>query len=157
MRVVDEKGGQLGVMSLGEALFRSRQKGLDLVEVAANATPPVCKIINFKKFLYQEEKKDKAGRKKAKKQETKEIRFTPFIAQNDFNIRINKAKDFLAEGNRVKLSVKFMGRQITRKEFGYELLNKASIALKDVGQVEDQPKWLGKILLLSLKPIKNKI
>lgn len=155
--MVDEKGEQAGVMSLDEALFRSRQKGLDLVEVASNATPPVCKIINFKKFLYQEEKKAKAGKKKANKQETKEIRFTPFIAQNDFNIRINKAKNFLTEGNRVKLSVKFMGRQITRKEFGYELLNKASTALKDISQVEDQPKWLGKILLLNLKPIKNKI
>lgn len=127
---------------------------MDLVEVAANANPPVCKIIDFKKFRYQEEKKAKEGRKKTVKQETKEIRFTPFIAENDFNIRIQRAKEFLNQGNRVKLTVKFMGRQLAHKEFGYDLLKKASSNLISIAKIEDQPKWLGKMLILAVTPFK---
>lgn len=155
LRVLDEKGVQLGVMSRDEALFRARQAGLDLVEVAPEAKPPVCKIIDFKKFKYQEDKKQKAGQKKAKASETKEIRFTPFIAKNDFDIRLKRAREFLGEGDKVRLTVKFMGRQITKKQFGYELLNKALTNLKDLAVVEVEPKWQGRLLMMVLKPIKK--
>lgn len=127
---------------------------MDVVEVAEKANPPVVKIIDFKKFKYQEDKKQRAGRKKAVRQDTKEIRFTPFIALNDFNIRINKAKEFLKEGNRIRLTVKFVGRQITRKEFGYNLLKKAIKLLKDSASLESEPKWQGRNLTASLKPLK---
>jgi len=153
--VVDEKGNALGVMPLGEALFKSRQVGLDLVEVAPEAKPPVCKIIDFKKFKYQEDKKQKAGSRKNKQSETKEIRFTPFIAQNDFDTRIKKTREFLESGDKARLTVKFLGRQITRKQFGYELLQKAVDSLKDVSKVETEPKWQGKILVILLAPIKR--
>lgn len=142
-------------MPTQEALFKARQKGLDLVEVAGKANPPVCKIIDFKKFKYQENKKQRQGKKKGIKQTTKGIRFTPFIAVNDFNIRVERAKEFLKEGHRVKLTVKFVGRQITRKQFGYELLEKAKEALKDYGKIGENPKWQGKLLFINLAPIKK--
>ena len=155
MRVVDEKGEQLGVVPIGEALFKARQAGLDLVEVAPEAKPPVCKIINFKKFKYQEDKKARAGSKKSKQSETKEVRFTPFIAQNDFDIRVKRAKEFLEDGDKVRLSVKFLGRQITRRQFGYDLLNRVNQQLKDITKVESEPKWQGRILMMVLAPIKK--
>ncbi len=155
VRVVDEKGKQLGVLPLQEALFTAKQKELDLVEVAPNAKPPVCKIIDFKKFKYQESKKEQAGKKKSKKQDIKEIRFTPFIAENDFRMRVERAKEFLKEGDKVKLTVKFVGRQITRKDFGTNVLNKALDQLKELAKVETEPKWQGKLLTTVLKPIKN--
>lgn len=139
-------------MSRDEALFKARQQGLDLVEVAEKAQPPVCKLINFKKFRYLESKKEQAGRKKSKQQEVKEFRFTPFIAQNDFEMRIKRAKQTLQGGDKVKLTVKFIGRQITRKEFGEELLKKAIQALETLAKVEVQPKWQGRLLTMVLKP-----
>ncbi|OGD62579.1 translation initiation factor IF-3 [Candidatus Beckwithbacteria bacterium RBG_13_42_9] len=154
VRVVDEKGEQLGVISLDEALFKARQRHLDLVEVAEKANPPVCKIIDFKKFKYQEDKKEQAGKKKSKQQEVKEFRLTPFIAQNDFEIRIKRAMETLTTGDKVKLTVKFVGRQITRKEFGENLLKKAIEKLREVSKVESPPKWQGKLLSLVLKPNK---
>lgn len=153
VRVVDEKGKQIGVMTIFDAKEKARSLGIDLVEVAPNAVPPVCKIIDFKKFRYQEDKKQREGRKKGVKQETKEVRFTPFIAPNDFNIRIERAKEFLAEGNRVKLTVRFVGRQITRKEFGYELLKKAIAQLNKMSKVESEPKWQDRLLMVGLAPL----
>ena len=155
VRVVDETGKQLGVLPLQEALFISRQRELDLVEVAPDAKPPVCKIIDFKKFKYQESKKEQAGKKKTKKQDIKEIRFTPFIAENDFQIRVKRAKEFLQEGDKVKLTVKFVGRQITRRDFGTNVLNKAIAKLTEFAKLESEPKWQGKLLMTVLKPIKN--
>lgn len=127
---------------------------MDLVEVAPNAKPPVCKIIDFKKFRYQEAKKEQAGRKKGKIKGSKEIRFTPFIAQNDYKIRVQRAKEFLTEGHKVKLVVKFVGRQITRKQFGFDLLKKAQEELKEVSKVESEPKFQGKLLMMVLTPTK---
>lgn len=153
--MVDEKGAQLGVINIGEAVFRARQAGLDLVEVAPQAKPPVCKIIDFKKFRYQEEKKQRAGYKKNKGGDTKEIRFTPFIAQNDFELRLKRAKEFLSEGDKVRLTVKFIGRQITKKQFGYELLQKSLASLGTLAAVEVEPKWQGRLLMMVLKPTKK--
>lgn len=148
-------GKQIGILDIQEALFKARQKGLDLVEVAGEAKPPVCKIIDFKKFKYQEDKKLKSG-KKSKKHDLKEIRFTPFIAKNDFEIRIKRAKEFLADGYKLRLSVKFVGRQITRKQFGYELLARAYEALKDEVKVEAEAKLQGKLLMMVVAPKKAK-
>lgn len=152
VRVIDSRENQVGVMPLGEALFKARQKGLDLVEVAANASPPVCKIIDFKKFKYQEDKKQRAGKKKGKSKGSKEIRFTPFIAQGDYKVRIQRGREFLTEGHVLKLSVKFVGRQITRKQFGYELLQKAHQQLSDISKPLSEAKMHGRILSMSLKP-----
>ena len=138
-------------MPTQEALFKARQKGLDLVEVAPKADPPVCKIIDFKKFKYQEAKKARAG-KKGKKHGLKGIRFTPFIAKKDFEGRVNRAQEFLSEGYKVKLTVKFVGRQITRKQFGYDLLKNAVQQLEEISKVESEPKLQGKLLVMILAP-----
>lgn len=155
VRVIDDKGEQLGVMPVAEALFRARKTGLDLVEVAGQAKPPVVKIIDFRKFRYQEDKKQKAGTKNVKQAETKEIRFTPFIAAGDYETRMRKAKEFLENGDKVRLTVRFVGRQITRKEFGYQVLKKANSQLTDISKVEVEPKWQGKLLSMVLKPAKK--
>jgi translation initiation factor IF-3 len=152
VRVVDDDGEQVGVFPLQEALFKARKKGLDLVEVATKAKPPVCKIIDFNKFKYEQNKKQKAGKKKKHKQETKEVRFTPFIAENDLQRRVKQAKEFLKDGDKVKLTVKFRGREITKKKFGYEIIEKAQEQLKDIALVESKPKWHGKTLVTVLRP-----
>ena len=156
VRVISEKGEQVGVITLDEALFKARQQNLDLVEVAEKADPPVCKIIDFKKFKYQESKKEAAGKRKNKQQDVKEFRFTPFIAQNDFEMRVKRAKKMLEGNNKVKLTVKFVGRQMTRKEFGQNLLTKAINQLKESSVVETAPKWQGRLLSTVLKPVQRK-
>lgn len=144
------------MIKLDEALFKARQQNLDLVEVAEKAKPPVCKIIDFKKFKYQESKKEQAGKRKNKQQNVKEFRFTPFIAQNDFEMRVKRAKKTLEGENKVKLTVKFVGRQMTRKEFGQNLLVKAIDQLKEISVVETAPKWQGRLLSTVLKPVQRK-
>lgn len=156
VRVIDDSNNQAGVMELQEALFMAGQKGLDLVEVAQKADPPVCKIVDFKKFKYQEKKKAAAGRRKGKgSSDQKEIRLTPFMGQKDYEDRVKKAQGFLEQGHRVKMVVKFFGRQITRKEFGYKQLEKAVQTLSDISKVDTEPKWQGRLLSMTLKPTGN--
>ena len=154
-RLVDEEAKQLGVMDKSQALKLAQEEGLDLVLVAPNAQPPVVKLIDFAKFKYQEKRKHLEGRKKAKKQDLKEIRFTPFIAENDFNVRIKKAREFLEEGNKVTLVVKFVGRQLTRKDFGDQIIKKAYSQLQDLATMEREPSLKGKLLITTLAPVKK--
>ncbi len=154
MRVIDEHGKQIGILSKTEALNLARQQNLDLVEVSPFAKPPVAKIIDFKKFKYQQAKKQRESNKKAKV-ELKQVRFTPFIAQGDLDNRLEKIKGFLKDGDRVKIVVKFVGRQITRKEFGYDLINKVVESLSEEAVPDGQPKQQGKQLYLILNPKKK--
>lgn len=156
LRVIDPKGEQLGVLSKDEALFKANQLGVDLVVVAEKAQPPVAKLIDFKKFRYQQAKKQQISNKK-KTQEQKEIRFTPFIAQNDFDTRIKKAEKFLKDGHRVKLTVKFRGVQLARKQFGFDLLKQAVENLGDIAKQDSPPKMLGRLLSTNLTPIKRHV
>jgi translation initiation factor IF-3 len=155
LRVVDETGKQVGLMSLGEALEKSRALGLDLVEIAPMAKPPVAKIIDFKKFKYLEAKKEKEGRAASGKVELKEIRFTPFIAQGDMDSRIERMKEFLGDGDRVKIVIKFTGRQITRVEFGHDLIKKILAQLEGIATADGVAKLQGKQLFLILNPAKK--
>lgn len=120
--------------------------------MADKAKPPVAKIIDFHKFKFQQQQKEKEGRKKTKTQDQKEIRFTPFIAKKDFETRIERLKEFLQAGHKVKLTVKFTGRQITRKEFGQKLLQDAVSQLSEFGTQETQPKLQGKLLWTTMAP-----
>lgn len=156
LRVVDAEGKQIGVMPTPEALRLAAAEGLDLVEVAPTVNPPVAKITDFAKFKYQERRKHLEGKRKARSQELKEIRLTPFIAENDLSLRIKRAREFLEEGNKVALVVKFVGRQITRKEFGYELLKRAYQELQDLATMEREPTLRGKLLMTTLSPAKKK-
>lgn len=155
VRVIDESGKQIGILPLSEALSRARQEELDLVEIASKAKPPVCKIIDFKKFKYLEAKKTKKA-KKTKQGETKEIRLSLFIAENDLETRLKRAKKFLKEKNQVRFSVVFKGRQIAKKEFGYELAGKVIKKLTDFGQISQEPKIIGRRLLMVLGPYEKK-
>lgn len=156
MRVVGEKGEQVGVFTKDEALRRAQELGVDLVLVAPMAKPPVAKIIDFAKFKYQQQQKESGSRKKAKSVEIKEVRFTPFIAEGDYQTRIKKAKEFLQDGNKVRLSVKFVGRQITRKEFGEKLLERTIGDLAELSEVERQPNLQGKVLFAQVQPKRKK-
>lgn len=154
VRVIDETGKQIGVMPLEKAIFQAQNKGLDLVEVASKTVPPVAKIVDFKKFKYLEKKKRTA--KKAKKSELKEIRLNPFIAENDLKNRLERAKRFLGEKNQVKVVIFFRGRQIAKKDFGYRLVDKITEKLKDCAQVIEEPKFLGRRLIMTLTPNEKK-
>lgn len=156
IRVIDEKGKQIGVMPVNEALVQAQKTGADLVEIAPKAQPPVCKIIDFKKFLFLEAKKNQKEKKKSKRGQLKEIRLTPFIAENDFNFRIKRAADFLKQKNKVKITIFFKGRQITKKNFGYELLKKAAEKLNSYGEIDTNPKFTGPLLEMILRPISKK-
>jgi len=124
IRLIQDDGKQIGVVSIREALQKAQQSGLDLVEIAPKAKPPVVKLINFAKFKYQEAKRLKAEKKGSRRGELKEIQMKPFIGQGDYQTKLKKIEKFLNTGNKVKLSIKFLGRQIIHKEFGYDLIEK---------------------------------
>lgn len=156
MRVVDDTGKQIGVMTKAEALRIAEDMGVDLVEIAPMARPPVCKVIDFKKFKYLEAKKDREGKAASGKVEIKEIRFSPFIALGDMNSRLERIKDILSGGDRVKIVVKFTGRQITRVEFGHDLIKKILVSLEGIATADGVAKLQGKQLFLIINPTKKK-
>lgn len=156
LRVVSDLGEGMGVMDKASALAKAAELGVDLVEIAPQANPPVAKLINFAKFKYQLAQKHQEEKKKNKSVEVKEIRFTPFIGENDFQIRIRKASEYLKGGDKVKLVVKFTGREITRKNFGDAVLGKATQALADISKIEITPRLVGKNMFLQLVPSKKK-
>lgn len=155
MRVLDLNGKQIGVLSKYEALRKARSEGLDLVEIAPLATPPVAKIINFNKFIYQEEKKKKEEKRKSKASETKELRLGPFIDDHDFMVVMKRAREFLGDGNKVRFVVKFAGRQITHPEFGEKTLERTIDELSDISKVEREKHFEGRQLIVILSPDKK--
>lgn len=143
-------------MATNEALKKALGQGLDLVEIVPNARPPVVKIVDFKKFLFDEKRKTTEARKKAKvkKQATKEFRFGPFIGDHDLEMRIVRTRGFLENGDKVKITVEFKGREMTRKDFGKEKMNKVIKELENVGEIEWGPEQKGRYLSALLKPKK---
>lgn len=156
LRVIDETGKQIGILTLTEALDIAKEKQVDLVEIAPTASPPVAKIIDFKKFRYLEEKKERKAKGGIRGGAIKGIRLTPFIAQADFDFRVRKAEEFLEKGNKVRVAIRFLGRQLGKKEFGYNLIKRFTEALSDFCQEEGEPKWLGRDLVLTLTPVKGR-
>lgn len=156
LRVLDSEGKQVGVLSKEEALQRAREEGLDLVEIAAQANPPVVKIIDYKKFLYQQAKKKQEEKRNAKTTETKEVRLGPFMDDHDLQIAANRATTFLENGDKVKFVVKFRGRQITRPEFGYQVVQKITDILSPISKIEKEPKLEGKQLITIVSPERKK-
>lgn len=157
VRVIDSAGKQLGVMKLEKALEKAKKEELTLVEIAPKAVPPVVKIVEFGKFRYQEEKKQREREKKTKGGELKEIRFSPFIAENDYNIRLGRVKEFLSEKNKVRLVVVFKGKQMGSKQFGFNLLKKLVNELGETISIDMDPKFLGKHLIMIVSPTTKKI
>ena len=156
VRVLEERGEFLGIMSSAEALQKARDAEKDLVVVTEKAVPPVVKIIELSKFKYQLQQKQAEQRKSAKVQELKEIRFTPFMEKHDFETRLKKVIAFLEKGNKVRLSLMFKGRSITKQEFGFDVFKEVFERTAEISTVEIAPKMLGKKLMAQLSPEKKK-
>ena len=152
LRVLDSTGKQIGVLSKFEALKKAREENLDLVEVAPKAVPPVAKIIDFKKFLYQEKKKKKEEKKKSKAAETKEIRLGPFMNDHDLQVMIRRAEGFLSNNDKVRLVLKFAGRQIAHPEFGQQIVQKIISSLSNISKIEREAHFEGRQLIALLSP-----
>jgi len=155
IRVIDDDGAQLGIMSPRDALAIARERGIDLIEVAPQAQPPVCKIMDYGKFKYEQAKKEKESAKKHKQSELKGIQMFPNIEEHDFVVKVKSAIKFLEEGDKVKVTVRFKGRQITHPEFGRQQMEKVVQMTSSVGQVEKPPAMEGRMMTMILSPLKS--
>jgi translation initiation factor IF-3 len=153
VRVIGDNGEQLGVMSLNDALAVARQRGVDLVEIAASANPPVCRVVDYGKFRYEQSKKDKESKKHQHASKVKEIQLSANIDPHDFGVKLGHAIDFLCEDMKVKVSLRFRGREMAHQEFGFAQVNRF---IKDVapwGHPDAPPKLIGKGLNVMLSPL----
>ena len=146
LRLLDEEGKQIGIVSKIEALQKAKELNVDVVEVASKAKPPVAKLIDYKKFKYQEAKKERENRKSQKNVGVKEVRLRPFIGAHDFDTRKEKAIEFLKDGNQLKINIPFRGRELAKKEFGYEVMKRFLASLPAV-KVVREPHMEGKVLV----------
>lgn len=152
IRVIGPDGAQLGIMTPADALHMAYEQDLDLVKISPNATPPVCKIMNYGKFRFEQTKKDKEAKKNQHVVEIKEVRMSPNIDTNDFNVKMKNAQKFLEDGNRVKVTVRFRGREMAHTAIGEELLKRFGELCKDVATVEKNPKLDGRHMSMFLSP-----
>ena len=157
VRVISLDGEALGILPIADALARAAESGLDLVEVAPNADPPVCRIMDYGKFKYEKSKKAKEAKKKQHVMHLKEIKLHPKTDEHDFNFKMKHAREFLIKGDRVKATVVFRGREITHLDFGREMLNKINAGLADLSTIELSAKMEGKNMISIYVPDKVKI
>jgi translation initiation factor IF-3 len=155
IRVIDENGEQLGILAPFEALKIARERGLDLVEVSPSAVPPVCRIQDYGRFLYEKEKSERAARKKQKVIVVKECKFSVTVDEHDYQTKKNQAVRFLTEGDKVKASLRFRGRQMAHRELGYAIINRLIQDIGEAGIVEFMPRMEGTILHAILAPSKK--
>ncbi len=155
VRVIDENGDQAGILSLSEALQRATLLGLDLVEVSPTAVPPVCRIMNYGKYIYQQKKNAADSKKKQHKVKIKEIKFRPVTDDGDYQVKLRNLIRFLEEGDKTKITVRFRGRELAHRELGLELLKRISEDLAEYGVVEQFPKMEGKQMAMLLGPKKK--
>jgi translation initiation factor IF-3 len=153
--VIDDEGKQLGIMTPADALKLARAQGLDLVEVSPTANPPVCRVINYGKFLYQLSKRQHEAKKHQKSIELKEVKFRPQTSDNDFNVKRNHILEFLKEGDKVKATIMFKGRQMAHRELGWNMMQRLIADVGEVGLVESRPKQEGPNLTAVLAPKKT--
>lgn len=152
MRLISDDGEQLGIVPIEEALAHAEEAELDLVEVAPNADPPVCRVMDYGKYKYQQAKKAQEGKKKQSQTQIKEIKFRPKIEDHDFNFKIRKILDFLGERNRVKVTVQFRGREIAYTANGFRLLERVIEEIGDAGSVDRLPLQEGRIISMYIAP-----
>lgn len=150
VQLIGANGEKLGVMSTRDALEKAEEENLDLVLVSPNAKPAVCKIMNYGKYKFEQAKKEKEAKKKQKIQETKELRITPNIEEHDFGFKAKNAKKFIEDGNKVKITVRFRGRELNNVKMGENVLNDFAKELEDVAVVEKAPKLEGKNMFIIL-------
>src|SRR5215210_1821061 len=152
VRLIDDQGGQLGIVQLREALAIAEERGLDLVEVAPTAVPPVCRIMDYGKFRYEQTKKEREARKHQKQAELKEVRLKPKTDDHDLEIKAKQARKFLLSGDKVKFTVRFRGREMAHPDIGREMLEQIAEDLRDVATIEQRPLMEGRALSLLLAP-----
>lgn len=152
IRLIGDKGEQLGIMSAREALEIAAERDLDLVKIAPGSTPPVCKIMDYGKFRFEQTKKEKEAKKKQRVIEVKEIRMSPGIDVNDFNTKLKNAQKFLSDGDRVKVSVRFRGREMAHTEIGTDLLKDFAAKCAEIANMDKAPKLEGRSMSLFLSP-----
>ncbi len=152
VRLIDENGAQLGIMSTQQALQLARQRDLDLIEVAPNAQPPVCRIMDFGKHKYQTQKREREAHKKSHTSELRLIRLKPQIDDHDLSIKAKKLRELLGEGDKVRLQLRFRGREMARPHLGQELLNKIAGQVADIATIEGYPRLEGRMMNMLLAP-----
>ena len=157
IRVISSTGEQLGILSIREALNKAEDEGFDLVEISPNATPPVCKIIDYGKLKYKEQKSKKEAKKKQKTIEIKEIKMRPGIDKHDYNVKIKALLRFISGGNKVKISMRFRGREMEHRNLGFELLNKLTEEVVSFAKVEVSPRSEGRQIMMVLAPAPSKL
>ena len=155
MRLVAENGDQLGIKTVAEALRLAEEQNVDLVEIAPLANPPVCKLMDYGKFRYREQKKEHEAKRKQKQIQVKEIKFRPGTDEGDYKIKLNKLIQFLEEGDKAKVTLRFRGREMAHKEFGERLLERIRKDLDPVGLVEQFPRLEGRQMVMVLAPKKK--
>lgn len=154
--MIDQDGEQLGILSSAEALAKAQEAGLDLVEVSPNAEPPVCRIMDFGKFRFENSKQKQGAKKKQKKTQVKEIKFRPRTEIGDYNVKLNKLRKFLEEGDKTKVTMRFRGREFAHQELGMALLKRVMADLEDIANVESMPNMEGRQMVMLLGPKKTK-
>jgi translation initiation factor IF-3 len=152
VRVIGSSGEQIGVLSFHEALAKAEEEGLDLVEISAGSNPPVCKIINYGKFRYDQTKREKESKKAQHQVKIKEIKVKPNIDDHDLETKINHGREFIAKGNKVKVTCVFRGREMAHPEMGERLMQKFCADMEDIATPESPPKLFGKMLMVVLAP-----
>lgn len=152
VRLIDENGDNVGVVSRQDALDRATAAGLDLVEISPDAEPPVCKILDYGKFKYQEQKKAAEARKRQKVVEIKEIKMRPSIDDHDYDVKMRSMKRFFDEGDKVKVTLRFRGREMAHQELGYQLLQRVKADIEVLAKVEAEPRLEGRQMVMVLAP-----
>ncbi|MFM2092411.1 MAG: hypothetical protein RLZZ127_2900, partial [Planctomycetota bacterium] len=155
VRLIDQEGKQVGVVSVGEALSRAQSVGLDLVEVAAEAKPPVCRIQDYSKYLFEQQKKERAAKAHAHKTDVKEVRLRPGTGDGDLEIKAKHAREFLSEGHKVGIDLRFRGRELSHREIGIDMIRRFAALLEDCSKIEQEPKLEGKRMHALLTPVKK--
>ena len=153
VQVIASNGENLGILNTNQAIAMAKEEGLDLIEIAPKANPPVCKIIDIGKFKYDAQKKANKAKKKQKKIELKEIKLRPGTETHDYNFKIKNAKKFISKGDKVKFTIRFKGRELQHSHLGNELMNKIKEDMKEIGKVELDPKFDGKQMIMVIQPL----
>ena len=153
VQVIGSDGGNLGILNTNEAISIAKEQGLDLIEIAPNAKPPVCKIIDMGKFKYDAQKKANVAKKKQKIVLLKEIKMRPVTETHDYEFKVKNAKKFIGKGDKVKFTIRFKGRELQHSHLGRELMDKIKIDMQEVGKVELHPKFDGKQMIMVIQPL----
>ena len=155
IRLIDNDGSQVGIITIEEAIELAKSKGMDVVEVSPNASPPVCRVMDFGKFVFEQKKKSQGAKKKQKIIHVKEIKFRPLMEESDYNIKLGKIFKFLEQGDKVKISLRYRGRELRHAELGENLLKRVCDDIANVATIEQEAQREGRQLIMIVAPIHN--